>query len=836
MVAMVRYADRAACPDCGRTVVGSAESCPACGLPLRGPLADELFEALGTADRLIVELRQQAAPPPPPSPPPPPIAWPPPPSGAGFPAYPGPATLHPAPARVRTASIPTILVTVGALCLLIGGAIFLAVAWSALGVAGRTAVLVAVTGCFAALGTWAATRKLRAAAESLFVLAHGLFAFDLLGAASAGWFGDPSGSTLAAIVGVSLTVAAVACTWAVRRWLPLVGTQVIAALGVMVTTLAVVLADTADHQVRLAACVLICLGVAAVAARLAMPALAWCVGAGVAAWGLGLFSASLNELMSSSWTTSDGWATPGLSVDHIWLHGHGWGLVFLVVVFGGLACLRSMPSWLRVGCAGVSALVAAVALTLATWNDGVTVVTIAWLVVGAVAAVICARLAGSKWWPATLGPVAVGVGFALTNLADHAAALLDRLVVAPFSEPIDATLQGVRPEAQPWLLFVSVGYLAGLAFVIGRIARRPAPSAAWTVPTLCGLAAVTGVAVLACYEVPRWVVVLPLALAVLATAADGLRRDISLLAAAVISVPMLAVAAPSQALFAGTLAVVVVCAAAVDGLFRSHRSALDPTEVRQLAAALWAVAGWGLGWTALDLASVQRWHISLALVVVFGALGALWRRHELFEFTAWICAVGGLGIWLEDATRTAISLTVLGAFFALSSVLRADRRLLGWAASICFTLALWIRLNDQGVSTTEWYTLPVAAGLLIFGLVQMRRTDRPSRVLLGPGLAVAIMPSLVIALGDPVSVRALILGVAAAVVLLAGAALKWEAPTLAGAATVVILALAEAVNARVLPQWWTLSIVGACLLAVGVTWEFWMSRAKAAYAWVHRMR
>src|SRR3954467_1226234 len=54
---MKRYADPNRCPDCGRTIVPKAPSCPECGLPLSGQVARQLFLTLARADQLLVTLR-----------------------------------------------------------------------------------------------------------------------------------------------------------------------------------------------------------------------------------------------------------------------------------------------------------------------------------------------------------------------------------------------------------------------------------------------------------------------------------------------------------------------------------------------------------------------------------------------------------------------------------------------------------------------------------------------------------------------------------------------------------------------------------------------------------
>ena len=140
---MTTYADPTRCPDCHSLLGEAPQVCRRCALPLTGPTALELFTTLQRADELLTTLRHQETP-------------------AGDLAsvatadssmprssgsllsdvapYPttghGGAALRPtaldAP-RLRGASVPKILLTLGALCLLVAAVTFLAVAWSWLG-------------------------------------------------------------------------------------------------------------------------------------------------------------------------------------------------------------------------------------------------------------------------------------------------------------------------------------------------------------------------------------------------------------------------------------------------------------------------------------------------------------------------------------------------------------------------------------------------------------------------------------------------------------------------------------------------------------------------------
>ncbi|MFT4286954.1 zinc ribbon domain-containing protein, partial [Nocardioides sp.] len=247
---MARYADPQRCPDCGAPIPGPSV-CPSCGLNLAGPVAGELFVTLQRADALLGQLRAASAPapspapapapapsspmpPPAPSPPPgpaispsaaPPSAVPPEPwRPEPYPApQPGPAT----PAKPRRVwTVPMVLLTLGGVLLVVGAVLFLALAWSRIGVGGRTALLGLVT----VVAGWSAQlttrRGLRGAAETLAGLTVVLAGLVCVGARYAGWFGDTG--VAAVLVGAGLTVGllALAGDWlleratSVRLWSP----------------------------------------------------------------------------------------------------------------------------------------------------------------------------------------------------------------------------------------------------------------------------------------------------------------------------------------------------------------------------------------------------------------------------------------------------------------------------------------------------------------------------------------------------------------------------------------------------------------------------------------
>ena len=264
---MVRYADPSRCPDCSTTLPPHPTACPTCGLPLTGAVVHELFATLQAADALMARLRAAAVPGP-------------------VPPYDAATVAAPPRARLGAPSVPRILLGLGVLCLLVAAVTFLAVAWSWLGVGGRTVVLLLLTATSGGLSVWLSRRDLRLAGESLAVIGFGLLVLDVVGADNAGWFGSLTTGGLVSLAGIVAGVvgAGVAVLQRSARE-PMVTPQVAAALGLWAA--AAGFAFRTDHPEALAAIAAVALLGLAVAARaLGIPLLAALLAFAGASWWL----------------------------------------------------------------------------------------------------------------------------------------------------------------------------------------------------------------------------------------------------------------------------------------------------------------------------------------------------------------------------------------------------------------------------------------------------------------------------------------------------------------------------------------------------------------------
>jgi hypothetical protein len=164
--------------------------------------------------------------------------------------------------------------------------------------------------------------------------------------------------------------------------------------------------------------------------------------------------------------------------------------------------------------------------------------------------------------------------------------------------------------------------------------------------------------------------------------------------------------------------------------------------------------------------------------------------------------------------------------------------LLAWPGGLLLAAATWVRLIDLGVHVPEAYTLPSALALIAVGAWRLRQDDRSATLtVLAPGLALATVPSLIAVLGDPYSVRALLLGAGCLVLTMAGAALRWSSPLVVGASVGGLRVLRElAPYAAEVPTWLTIGASGALLLVVGTTWESRMNDVRQASRYVAALR
>ena len=820
------YADARVCPSC-RGPIEQAITCPHCGLDLTTHDVQQAWQALVVADQWIERAKSLHA--------------------AGVPAETGPplsataqAPQHPAsaapPSPRRRVSTGSVLLGLGTIAILVAGIIFISVSWDSLGVVGRALVLLAVTALFGVAARFVTRRGLRASAEALWSVFLGLLTLDWFAARGEGLLGLdawPFGVSAASWAVLMIITALVVVPMGRGR----LGKELLApsiaagvagwfAAGGLAAELPERIANEGFWPAVLATVVAV---VAALALRRGSVRVgAWISFAGAAFFGLFSVGFAIVEAFEHP-------ALTDLTVD-----AHGLPLLIVViaavavgvvvtrarwassaVAVAGAATLVILPieeAWPeRGGFVAVAAFVAVVAWTLARAGD--------WFRGARLAATVAAfglALASAPWVGRLLAVVAEG---ASSTRADDVATRL---------RPDDA------PEVGPWWVatLVALGLAAALAGArrwpeSGEVRAHVAP-AAWC----------TGV-------VGAW--------AVLATfdPAAGLLGGSLVAGGALFAVvlpstswwrwvgPAVVTLAPISTISSWPAAIIVWPAA---GLVLAA-IAMRTGNVLVRCAAAFAATAWGLGTVAPALELLDgndRW-TALALVVaaVVGLGVALFAvRDDMASLAVEAAAatLGAVGITVGsvDSTLgfTSFLWTVAGAGVVVLGLASSRRRWHRWAGSALLGVAYVLRLAASDVDVVEAYTLPFAALLLGAGLWAMREENGPGSVrALLPGMALAMLPSLPQALDEPTGLRALLLGLGAAVALAVGTWRRWQVPFVAGAAVLTILVLVNvAPLTREVPLVVLVATIGLVSLGAGFTWDDRVRDGRAVVRYVGSMR
>ena len=108
---------------------------------------------------------------------------------------------------------------------------------------------------------------------------------------------------------------------------------------------------------------------------------------------------------------------------------------------------------------------------------------------------------------------------------------------------------------------------------------------------------------------------------------------------------------------------------------------------------------------------------------------------------------------------------------------------------------------------------------------------------LGAGVLLALTPSLVLALIDPITWRGAILFVTGVIILLVGAFTRWGMLFYAGTLVTAVMAIRYLGPwAQGIPRWVGIGIVGLLLLGLGVSWEFGRKNLRTASDYLRSLR
>ncbi len=808
---MSRLVDPTLCPDCrGRLVTRDGGAiCTDCRLEVTGPLATELWTRMVAADRVVEQLRALSGQPRPTA------TVPATPSVGALPSFPRPAAAAPTPQRrLPAASVPVVLLSLGALCLLVAAVVFVAVAWGSLGLTGRTLVMLGVTTLFSVAAVVLTRKDLRIAAETFWLLVAGMLVVDLLGARSSGLLGldvlDWRGT--GALVGTALLSLGIGvAAWATRQPVrTLYGAQAVAVTGALVLTLTNAwLAE--DVALATAISVPILVALAAFVRPVLPPTAVGVAALGVTSWVVlaGLGATRAVDDSTTLW----------------WSEARGWPLLVAAGYAAALVLVPRVPALVRSAAAALA--LASLAL-LACAPANTTDPTLAALLVSGslVVLAVVTRFAPAVWARGAAALSVLGaVAMTLPLLAEGFYAVVDISLEA--QAHADTPLGAPTYEAAPWTQLVAALAVAAAVTSLLRFAdEQVRPVLRVVVPALLALGAVDTVIG---YSVPLWAGVLAGTLAALAVGAAtwSVREHVSaapigFAAAAYFLLGTLA-AAQGVPVLTGLAGTALAVALAVGFALRDRETASIGPAVLGAGAVLvgaWSVDGWA---RVLEADDTARALAAAGFAVAVGLLAAPVSRHALsrlgLEGAAALVAVAAAAS-APSGPASAMVLTVVGSGLCLVTVLNRDRAHLGWASALVLGAATVIRVAEQ-VEFPEAYTLPAALLLVAVGAWRLS-TDVQSNsfAALGSGLTLGLLPSLLLALEEPVSLRGALVAAAGVAVLAIGLQQRLAAPFAIGAVTTAVLAVRHLEPyADAVPRWISLGAVGLALLLVGITWE-----------------
>jgi hypothetical protein len=649
---------------------------------------------------------------------------------------------------------------------------------------------------------------------------------DLVAAQSAGLLGldalswrEDSAMVGLALLAMGIGVGLWARTQPVKR---LTGVQVVAVAGAILTTATNAWAGPDADGLDVAIAIPLLVAVALLTWRRLRVTSYGVGGVGAISWLvlLGTGMSRMDEGHTATW----------------WSHLDGWPLLVATAYAAIPALLTRLPRPLRVLVA-TAALFAASMFAYGPPHESTTVVLTLSAILVALALV--SRFAPSVWSPAGGILTAFGALGALLQVFGAsivAASDARQTQHGTLRYGLGTTLHGFdqafEPPA-PWtdVLVAVVAVVAiwgALKHLTGKADTRARSVALGAAAGLVG----TGVGTFVIEtQLALWLPVLALTLAGLASATAAIRlrdRQPALVAALAMSAYCLALAitvASASFLMSAVLATVIA------GLLTAGYRWLRADDVFAVGLTVFAVAvTLSTAYAAFSWSCVVRFHdpdtqaltqaIVVSLIGVAASRIARDKRSRIgFELTSLVVGLLAVGV-ASDGSDQAMILTVVGTAICLVSITNEDRVHTGWLGAAVLGIATIIRL-DVHVAAPELYTLPAALLLLGFGgrrLVRDHTTS--SATVLGSGLTLGLLPSLLIALDEPVSLRGALIGAAGVIVLFVGISRRWSAPFVAGAATTAALALRHlgpVVDG--IPRWISLGTVGVALLLVGITWE-----------------
>lgn len=183
-VEVVQAANQHKCPSCAHPTLYAAGTCTNCGLNLTHPQLAFLFDILQQVDYLRANM-------------------------VGVTPLNTKTSKQDREVKSFNFSVQNLILGLGGLCVSVAAIIFLAVSWNALPIAGRTAILGVVSSLFVGFTFYVAKKKLKGTTETFAALAVALLGFDFVGSFHAGWWGSLDAAVVWVVSGSILVALSV---------------------------------------------------------------------------------------------------------------------------------------------------------------------------------------------------------------------------------------------------------------------------------------------------------------------------------------------------------------------------------------------------------------------------------------------------------------------------------------------------------------------------------------------------------------------------------------------------------------------------------------------------
>jgi hypothetical protein len=262
---------------------------------------------------------------------------------------------------------------------------------------------------------------------------------------------------------------------------------------------------------------------------------------------------------------------------------------------------------------------------------------------------------------------------------------------------------------------------------------------------------------------------------------------------------------------------VLIGAAIIDALCSRQpiRAAISAVPIAQLQFAAASALGLTLAESGLALiASAFVW-LGVGMLV-----DGRWRQPVL----AVGALSGALGVVLAMTTLATAGLALIGlGTVALAGGVLQRIEPLQHGAGIVITVGVWLVLGAQDVGVAEAFLAPIAAHLLISGIVLRQRAPRgeiSSWLAYVPGIVMLVAPALLERFSGGSATHALFAGAIGAIAVAVGGWWRQLGTLFVGTLCVAIVTLHETFDAGVdVPTWVWLAAGGTSLLAAAVAME-----------------